>query len=368
MKRTLYIFLLLLPPLFVKAGDPIKCACASDEKGANKLGLLHQYHEMLLSLEKAGQTEAVKNLYKIYDFKIAQSSTPKQMQDSFALLVLYCEKIAGSNKDDFMAKAQEIGLIQNENKISNLDSYKARLACVAVQVRGDTLPPLAKAAEMESKVRELEEKVEVWKTASIGASVAFLFLAIGAYFFWEREKRKLEKEHYKRFDDIIKTTSSQQPGGNVLANTSESVESQIKISEPKLPAEPASELKPDSIFSGDPPASSTSSPPPAASVVAKKIYAGLPNGSLLYRTSSDFEPQSTYFVIQVNPDQRTGKFSLVDDPATRLHAFSMMETLRNACELQSTGTPTSAQVGETSGKVELEGEYWVIKDKIKLKW
>ena len=113
------------------------------------------------------------------------------------------------------------------------------------------------------------------------------------------------------------------------------------------------------------------SPIPPVKPALSKLYAGLPSGNILARLSTKFEPQTTYFIIEINPiDQTRGKLSLVEDQATLLHAFSMIDTLRDTCELRSTGAPKSLDqlTKNIPGEVVLEKGLWKITKKIMLEW
>lgn len=231
---------------------------------------------------------------------------------------------------------------------------------VAVQPPKDTLPAQTEIANKE------EDSTEFWKGAGIGASVALLVMGIGVYFFWKKEKRKLKEKFDTTLNNIQISYRQIRSEGNASAIDSENnIREQIKISERKISTEPETEINSESTvaISVPPPVS----PPP---IVPKKIYAGMPSGRLLYRVSDNFEPQSTYFVIEINPDDpNTGKLSLVNEEATRLNAFSMADALRDACDLQNTPPVINfAQVQETPGAVYLEAGYWTINKKITLKW
>jgi len=110
---------------------------------------------------------------------------------------------------------------------------------------------------------------------------------------------------------------------------------------------------------------------PSSAPPIRKLYARPPSGNILFQVSDSFEPQTTYFIIEINSnDDSNGTLRLVEDGATLLQAFSMIDTLRDACELRSTGAPTSvAQLTKNlPGAVSFLDGYWTITKKIILEW
>lgn len=386
MKQTLFFLAMLLQPLFSRAGDPIPCRCATDSVGLDKIGLLVQYHEMMSALDQADQKMAKEKLVEIFElnlYKSAAQGTPDSVKTK--LLLLYCEAIAGQKATVFRTRADSLGLLKNGKALlapANPDFYKARLACLAVQARGDTLAAVSDGrATPNAAAGPPGEEARLWQYLFLGTGLGMLIFLGLSLFLWlgmKKERASAEKTlaYWQALNQGLKEEKKR------LENREEG---RIKIREKEPEAPPAAAETPaDGFFAAPPPdplapgffegtatdsaESFAPAAPPPAPVEPQKIFARLPNGRLLYSVSDSFEPQSTYFVIEVGADQRSGTLKLVGDENTRLHAFSMIDRLRDACELQSTGAPTSAWVDETPGRVELEGGYWNITRKITLQW
>jgi hypothetical protein len=100
-----------------------------------------------------------------------------------------------------------------------------------------------------------------------------------------------------------------------------------------------------------------------------RLFAATPTGKTFDRTNEVFQAYESYFMIEYAPGANEGKIYLVDDPATRSHAFSMTDNLRGACELKGIGRPGANQkINEIPGQVEKIGDYWTIVKPIILDW
>lgn len=376
MKHFFLLLLLLLAPLITRAGEP--CACATDSAGLAKLGLPLQYREMLSTLEKTGEEEMIKRLLDMYALDLKLSAERKQ-PDSLAIakLVDYCRKIAGDGSNEFMKQADLLGLLPKGKMpatVANPDFYKARLACAAVRAGQDTAwvaPQTEELSALQEGNTALQKAVRIWQIAGIAMFVLLLAAGVFAFLFWQEKNRTATtfRQYTASFNDL-------ETRYNQLLAEKQNQDSDADMSKITIKPRISPDLTPpDPLASGffegtatDSAESFAPAAPPPAPVEPPKIYARLPNGRVLYQVSDRLEPQSTYFVIEVGADQRSGTLKLVEDENTRLHAFSMIDRLRDACELQSTGAPTSAWVDETPGRVELEGGYWNITRKITLQW
>ncbi len=114
---------------------------------------------------------------------------------------------------------------------------------------------------------------------------------------------------------------------------------------------------------------SASPPKPATVLPLNRIFVSMPSGKAFYRTNDSLIVQETYFVIEYHQYQNEGTITLVDDPSTRSHAYSMIDGLRGVCELRGTGRPTlSTKVHIEPGRVERTPDAWVLKSPIVLSW
>lgn len=97
------------------------------------------------------------------------------------------------------------------------------------------------------------------------------------------------------------------------------------------------------------------------------LYARMPSGNLFFNLSPIPNYPDTPFIITQNGD--TGEFTLATDPDTLERLFSMIDQLKDACELLNVNAPDpKGHFDIAKGKVVREGEYWKITEKIKMNW
>lgn len=107
--------------------------------------------------------------------------------------------------------------------------------------------------------------------------------------------------------------------------------------------------------------------PPTRQPETTEIYARMPSGNLFFNLSPAPNYPDTPFVI--TPSGETGDFTLVTDTDTLERLFSMIDQLKDACELLNVNSPDpKGHFTAVSGKVARDGEYWRITEKIKLNW
>lgn len=375
MKQLFFGFLIIFTPFCLCAGDPpekVKCDCKTNSDGIKGIGLLRQYHSMLLALEKAGQEEATKHIYNIYNLEIPSTPGP-QVQDSLEKVILgSCIQIIGekdtSKIKSFLGLAQEWRLIQSEKvrvdlKQIGISYYKARLACLAVQSRNDTIPAsknLNNGGDQGEIISELKNNVHNWKIGSIiGGALILTLIGIGLWLF--KKEKNASQASRKVFEDKLNEMEAE--NRQLIAEQVALIESNnlLKKEKARIPYLEEASKNPEIYQPATPP------PPPPP----RKLYARPPSGNILFQVSDFFEPQTTPFVIEINSqDETIGKLLLVEDNTTLLQAFSMIDTLRDACELRSTGAPTSAaQLKKNEpGTVSFSDGYWTITKKIILEW
>lgn len=111
---------------------------------------------------------------------------------------------------------------------------------------------------------------------------------------------------------------------------------------------------------------STGKPIPQSNV----LYAAAPQGNLFHKVYDNFRAFETLYIIHLKTaNAAEGTFDLVADQATLDHAFSMIDILRDACDLLGTNEPTAKTMRVVQpGKVEKQGGQWVIKDRLGLEW
>jgi len=99
------------------------------------------------------------------------------------------------------------------------------------------------------------------------------------------------------------------------------------------------------------------------------LYARLPSGGYFYQFSKIFEPNETFFVLSIFPDDPiTASVSLTDNAETRDYLFTRMP-YQEACDLLGIGIPTMANIREVEpGKARLFKEMWIMQSKIKIDW
>jgi superfamily II RNA helicase len=96
-----------------------------------------------------------------------------------------------------------------------------------------------------------------------------------------------------------------------------------------------------------------------------KLFAELPHNNRFHKVLYNLVSCETYFII----DKDKSTFSLVKDEETLNYAFGLIDTLKPACNLLSTGAPNINNYRiEKEGTVELVDGLWIIKEKIKLNW
>lgn len=100
------------------------------------------------------------------------------------------------------------------------------------------------------------------------------------------------------------------------------------------------------------------------------IFAAAPQGNLFHKLSDQFHPFESLYIILPNPINReVAAYSLVKDSATLEHAFSMVDSLRDACDLLGKNNPTAkTMIIRKEGRVEKQGDYWMIVEKLHLDW
>jgi len=109
----------------------------------------------------------------------------------------------------------------------------------------------------------------------------------------------------------------------------------------------------------------TEKPPNETTHGSTVQFARIPSGNLFFSFSPHPEYPDTPFII----DERTSTFDLVKDPQTLERLFSMIDQLKDACELMNINQPRlNTYDVRTKGKVVREGEYWRITKKLKLDW
>lgn len=147
------------------------------------------------------------------------------------------------------------------------------------------------------------------------------------------------------------------------------VETALKDVSPPLPKQQETEKPKESIPEKEAEPPSLVVKPPAARPKPKLLYARLPSGGLFYQFSQTFEPNETFFVLSIFPDDPITAFvSLSNDPETREYLFTRMP-YQEACELRGTGMPNLADIREVEpGKARFSKEMWVIQSKIKIDW
>jgi hypothetical protein len=102
---------------------------------------------------------------------------------------------------------------------------------------------------------------------------------------------------------------------------------------------------------------------------AGSMFASAPQGNLFHKFSTDFRPFDTLFVIHPTPySPGMGTFTLVDHEPTLDYAFSMIDSLRDACDLLGSNEPSAKTMQAKPGTVEKRGDQWLIRDKIQLDW
>jgi len=118
-----------------------------------------------------------------------------------------CIKIIGekdtANVKSFLASAKSWRLIQLNNNVReqvkqiDIPFYKARLACIAVQSRNDTLPIANNSNNVRDKdaiIDNLENEIKNWKLGSIIGGVLILALiGIGLWLF--KKEKQARKGH-----------------------------------------------------------------------------------------------------------------------------------------------------------------------------
>jgi hypothetical protein len=96
-----------------------------------------------------------------------------------------------------------------------------------------------------------------------------------------------------------------------------------------------------------------------------KLFAELPHNNRFHKVLNNLVSCETYFII----DKDKSTFTLVNDDETLAYAFGLIDTLKPACNLLSTGAPNiNNYCIEKEGVVELVDGLWIIKEKIKLNW
>jgi len=99
-------------------------------------------------------------------------------------------------------------------------------------------------------------------------------------------------------------------------------------------------------------------------------YAFVPQGNIFHRTFLKFQPFETLY--EIRPDRtstNSGTFCLTNHSETLEHAFSMVDNLRDACDLVGHDIPTPKTMRVVKpGIVERSGEQWIIKEKLVLDW
>ncbi len=108
---------------------------------------------------------------------------------------------------------------------------------------------------------------------------------------------------------------------------------------------------------------------PIARPKPKLLYAR-PYGNTFHHVSETFEPNETFFVLSVYPDDpNTASVSLTDDPATREYLFTQMAGYQSICELMGAEMLIAEKVREIEpGSAILSNGYWTIQSKIKIDW
>jgi hypothetical protein len=116
--------------------------------------------------------------------------------------------------------------------------------------------------------------------------------------------------------------------------------------------------------------SKTTPQPTAPTPKPETIYASAPQGNLFHKFSAELRPFETLYIIQpAAHSPGTGTYTLVEHEATLDHAFSMIDILRDACDLLGSNEPTARTMHiRKAGTVEKRGDQWLIREKIQLDW
>jgi hypothetical protein len=280
-----------------------------------------------------------------------------------------------NHKLDTAAGAAIYKLIGDKKDVtkSNFEQHKSVLACFALKERLKTAVPAG--AGLAGKVDTGKPK----STAPLAGEakkdsppkpnnwwpIAFFALAAatlgGGIFFWKRMER-LQKAIQGKDQD--------------MSNMKQGYEAQIESLKGQIGSKPTPLPTPNPLPPVWTPPSQVERKEEAAKPVEKphvplrRIYLRPPNGNIFPKESESLRAYETYYMIDIEPDQKTGTLRLVNDTATLEQAFSMIDVLRSGCDLLGNNQPSSVgHASQTPGKVEWDDAgYWKIVNKIQLDW
>lgn len=338
----------------VKAQDTLVCKCA--DRYSESINPSQEFIEMDATLSKtkgevadvASGLTSLKNL-KINDAYRGNNAINTLRNDAIKICAEIYNKLDTSSNSEIRRKINAKDTLSAEN----FEKYKSVLACYALKkFLNDYNIAAIKVFKDKKQSGEGNKGINWWPFAFFIVLIAGVSACV--YLFWELKASRKKLDVYvqnfgdqmrKQSEEIadLKTALTKESTPPILSNKPEQRE--------ERPYQPAVQQTP--------------SPAPL-----KRIYMRPPNGNLFSRESDSMRVYETYYMIDINPDGKTGTLRLVDDTATMEHAFSMIDVLRNACDLNGNNQPSSAsQARQTPGEVEMTSDgYWKIKEKISLSW
>jgi hypothetical protein len=315
-------------------------------------------------------------------FKIPFKKDINIFRDS--IINKYCAKICENDNTAVLALLRkELDSKIDKTKFQNFSAVRASLICMAVKRKNQTVAPkndstppakedtLLKKSDL-SKL--LDDKNDLDQNNTILLSLLVLIIVgIMAFLIYSETKKKKGKNNIHSQSSNTDQSINNEPQKinidkheEILANIKRAHKSEIEVLQSKIEALQKSNIgdteKKDSamaIMSNY--QASTSKP--------SKLYVSIPTGKAFYRSYESLVQQDTYFVIEYEFGSKEGKITLVDDPLTLAHAYSMVDSLRGVCELKGTGRPsTNIKVNVTPGRVEKTTDAWVLTQPIILEW